>query len=107
MRDLSEILRDSIAIAEEQLEAARKLDAPTLQETTGFRRELLFELEVATKSPQAVTFEVEELVHTLHELDARLERLLTAGVATIERLRGGDEDVPVYTHEGRIKRNTP
>lgn|GEM_PF-6117879 len=106
MRDLGEILRDTIAITEEQIAAARTLDAAALNESTDFRKELLFELEVAMRNRQQLAPEQEELAHELRELDARLERLLTAGVATIETLRGGD-NVPVYTHEGRIKGNAP
>lgn len=104
MRDIGEILRDTIAITEEQIEAARSLNAESLNESTGYRKELLFELEVAMKAGRPLAPEEEDLAHDLRELDARLERLLTAGLATFEALRGGDE-VPVYNHEGRLSRS--
>lgn len=105
MRDLTEILRDFIAITEGQVESARGLDAEGLNESTDFRKELLFELEVAMKTDRVLTHQEEELVHELRELDGRLERLLTAGLATFEVLTGGAE-APVYNHEGRLTRNS-
>ncbi len=105
MRTIEEVLRDSIAIAAEQVEAARKLDTTALDESTTLRQELLFELDVATKHTASLSLESEELAHELRDLDARLERLLTAGLTTFEKVRAQNE-VPVYTHEGRIKGNT-
>ena len=104
MRPIGEILRDTIAITEEQIEAARKLNASALDESTGFRKELLFELEVAMKTSEALTPQDEELAYELRELDGRLERLLSAGVATFEALRG-EAEVPVYNQEGRLTRS--
>ncbi len=106
MRKLEEILRDTIAITEEQIESARALNADGLNETTTFRQELLFELEVAMKHTSTLSAEQEELAYELRELDARLERLLSAGLATFDALRN-DGAVPVYNHEGRIKGSTP
>jgi hypothetical protein len=105
LRTLDEVLRDCIAIAAEQIEAARTLDIAGLDEATALRKDLLFELDVATKNTTSLSSEAEELAHELRELDARLERLLTAGLTTIENIRS-QREVPVYTHEGRIKGNT-
>ena len=105
MRPIDEVLRDCIAIAAEQIEAARTLDVPALDDATALRKDLLFELDVATKNATPLSGEADELAHELRELDARLERLLTAGLTTIENIRS-QREVPVYTHEGRIKGNT-
>ena len=105
MRTLDEVLRDSIAIAAEQVEAARNLDTSALDEATALRKELLFELDVAVKNTSSVSNESEELAHELRDLDARLERLLTAGLTTFGKVRA-QREVPVYTHEGRIKGST-
>jgi D-serine deaminase-like pyridoxal phosphate-dependent protein len=105
VRTLEEIMRDCIAIAAEQIEAARKLDTPALDDSTALRKELLFELDVAVKNTATLTPEAEELAHELRDLDARLERLLTAGISTFDKVRA-QKEVPVYTHEGRIKGST-
>ena len=105
MRPLTEVLQDCIAIASEQVEAARTLNVVGLDEATAMRSDLVFELDVATKHTESLSDEAAELAFELSELDARLERLLAAGLSTIEKLRAGHE-VPVYTHEGRIKGST-
>jgi hypothetical protein len=112
VRDVNEILQDTIAIAEEQVESARQLDAGSLNESTGFREHLLVELEQAvnqrknTSDSTPLSLETEELVFQLAELDTRLETLLGAGIITIEKLRG-DGGPDTYTFEGRLKRSTP
>lgn len=112
VRDVNEILQDTIVIAEEQLDSARKLDANKLGESTGFREHLLVELEQAvnlrkeSSAEAPLSAESEELVFQLAELDARLETLLGAGIATIEKLRG-DCGPDTYTFDGRLKRSTP
>jgi hypothetical protein len=105
VRPLSEILRDTIAVTEEQLDAARTLNVSLLDETTGLRQELLSELEGALSAHQSLAGDEQELVYELSELDARLERILVAGVSTLEALRGGG-GAPVYNHEGRLSRST-
>ena len=105
MRPLSEILRDTIAVTEEQLDAARTLNVALLDETTGLRQELLMELEGAMQAHHSLASDEQELAYELSELDARLERILVAGVSTLEALRGGGE-APVYNHEGRLSRST-
>jgi len=112
VRDVNEILRDTIAIAEEQVEAARSLDAAALTESTGFREHLLVELEQAVNERKELAgagplpLDTEELVFQLAELDTRLETLLGIGITTIEKLRG-TSDPDTYTFEGRLKRSTP
>ena len=105
MRTLEDVLRDSIALAAEQVEAARKLDVAALDDATALRNEILFELDVAVKNTPSLSPEAEELVHELLDFDARLERLLTAGLTTFDKVRA-QKEVPVYTHEGRIKGST-
>ena len=112
VRDVNEILRDSIAIAEEQVEAARRLDVAALTESTGFREDLVVELEQAVSARKSLSpggrlpNDTEELVFQLSELDTRLEILLGAGLTTIEKLRGAT-GTDTYTFEGRLKGSTP
>lgn len=106
VRSLSEILADTLAIAETQLEAARTLDVPALNEATALRGELAFELQIALEGKPDRTADVEELVFQLTEIDDRLQTILIAGAAAIERLRSAD--LPeTYTSEGRLKRSSP
>ena len=111
VRELNEILRDTVAIAEEQVEAARNLDVAALTEATGCREHLLDELNQAmegrrSQASAALSEETEGLVFQLADLDARLETLLGAGLSTIEKLRGSRKP-DTYTFEGRLKESTP
>ena len=76
VRELNEILRDTVAIAEEQVEAARNLDVAALTEATGCREHLLDELNQAmegrrSQASAALSEETEGLVFQLADLDAR------------------------------------
>ena len=112
VRDVKEILRDSIAIAEEQVDAARRLDVAALTESTGCREDLVEELAQAVSAQTALSEggslqgDMEELVFQLSELDTRLETLLGAGLTTLEKLRGA-RGPDTYTFEGRLKGSTP
>ena len=72
------------------------------------RSDLVFELDVATKHTESLSDEAAELAFELSELDARLERLLAAGLSTIEKLRAGirREQVPteLLNHHTAITR---
>jgi hypothetical protein len=112
VRHVNEILRDSIAIAEEQVEAARRLDVAALTESTGFREDLVTELAQAVDAEKTMSnggnlpHDTEELAFQLSELDTRLETLLGAGLTTLEKLRGA-RSPDTYTFEGRLKGSTP
>lgn len=105
-RDVTEILEDTIAIAEDQIEAAKMLNVSALNEATQARQELLFELEVAMANAGSTSIDVSELSFQLEELDRRLNTLLSAGLAALERIRSGAKP-ETYTHEGRLKRGHP
>ncbi len=80
-RSLAKLLKDSIELAEVQLDAARSLDHEALQEATDARSDLLFKLQALAPDGLDAAAQDErtrELALELAELDYRLNRILGA-----------------------------
>lgn len=103
-RDLASTLRESIEVAEAQLEAARTLDVEGLRAATARRQDLVFELERYTDAEMkaAGTTGTRELALDLAELDHRLGRILAAAADTFERLQP-EQASTTYSADGRMR----
>lgn len=104
-RPLVDLLEDSIACAEVQLEAARSLDTEQLSLATARRQDLLFEMEAegAPRLLAEMDDEAQALAFELRALDARLERILQSGIRVFQGLNTGGDAPPVYSSNGRIR----
>lgn len=107
-RPLVDLIEDSIACAEVQLDAARRLDAARLREATERRQDLLFEIEAegADRLRAETDEEVIELVQELRALDRRLERVLSSGVSVLRRAADAGRRAATYAPNGRIRGTT-
>jgi len=98
------LLRRMIEVAEEQVNAAKKIDIKTLQDATERRQDLLFQLEIERESqdihPTAI---LQELSSELQAIDERLMAILgTLSNAAYEA--GISRRVTTYSSTGEIKR---
>lgn len=102
-----ELLTDSLALAEAQLEAARTLDAATLQDVSEARAELLEEL--AQVDPEAVraSTELRDLALQLSELDQRLSTVLEAALSAFRGATASPDGPATYTSSGQLRGGTP
>ena len=95
------LLHNMVLIAEEQLKAARKMDAEALQEATAQRQDLLFELEL--EIGQVVqTEEISALQEKLEKIDKRLMDVLEVISDTCQVLNPPKAPT-VYTDKGKIR----
>ena len=98
------LLRRMIEVAEEQVQAAKKIDIEVLQRATERRQDLLFQLEIE-KSNQDIeaTPILQELSSELQAIDERLMAILgTLSNAAYEA--GISRRVTTYSSTGKIKR---
>ncbi len=104
-RPLVDLIEDSIACAEVQLDAARRLDGARLQDATRRRQDLLFEIEAeGIERLQAETDdEVRELIAELRDLDRRLTRVLESGARVLNDLGPSRPPQAVYAPNGRMR----
>jgi hypothetical protein len=103
MRAAEMLLKNILAVAEEQIKCARSLDVLGLGEATARRQSLLFELELEYNSKNIeITPEFRELRRKLEVVDSRLmEILMTVSEACSV---GVPTNSPfVYGSNGRIR----
>jgi hypothetical protein len=108
-RSLAKLLKDSIELAEVQLDAARSLDHEALQEATDARSDLLFKLQALAPDGLDAAAQDErtrELALELAELDYRLNRILGAALRTFERLIPKQDGPETYSAAGRLRGGT-
>ena len=98
------LLRRMIEVAEEQVQAAKKIDIQALQVATERRQDLLFQLEIEKSSQDVeVTIILQELSSELQAIDERLMAILgTLSNAAYEA--GISRRVTTYSSTGKIKR---
>ena len=98
------LLRRMIEVAEEQVNAAKKIDIKTLQDATERRQDLLFQLEIERESQEIdPTPILQELSSELQAIDERLMAVLgTLSNAAYEA--GISRRVTTYSNTGEIKR---
>ena len=98
------LLRRMIEVAEEQVNAAKKIDIKTLQDATERRQDLLFQLEIERESQEIhPTPILQELSSELQAIDERLMAILgTLSNAAYEA--GISRRVTTYSNTGEIKR---
>lgn len=95
------LLHNMVLIAEEQLAAARKMDAIALQEATAKRQDLLFELELE-KGHVVASDEIHALQEKLENIDKRLMDVLQI-VSDTCKVLNPPKAPTTYTPKGRIK----
>lgn len=101
-RPLADLLEDSIACAEAQIDAVKALDVEQLRVLTAKREDLLFLIKSeGTERLEEADEETLDLVAELRELDERLERLLNSGLGVLHRVRTGQP--PTYAPDGRLR----
>jgi phosphoribosyl-ATP pyrophosphohydrolase len=98
------LLRRMIEVAEEQVNAAKKIDIKALQDATERRQDLLFQLEIERESQDIqATPILQELSSELQAIDERLMAVLgTLSNAAYEA--GISRRVTTYSNTGEIKR---
>ena len=98
------LLRRMIEVAEEQVNAAKKIDIKALQDATERRQDLLFQLEIERESQDIdPTPILQELSSELQAIDERLMAILgTLSNAAYEA--GISRRVTTYSNTGEIKR---
>ena len=98
------LLRRMIEVAEEQVQAAKKIDIKELQIATERRQDLLFQLEIEKENHEVVSTPVlQELSSELQAIDERLMAILgTLSNAAYEA--GISRRVTTYSNSGIIKR---
>lgn len=101
--DPIELLTDSLALAEAQLEAAKAMDVEALREATAARQDLLFELKHAQRDGLAEDPRLLELLREHREIDDRLEAVLQSALTAFRgALHPGDTGT-TYLADGRIR----
>lgn len=95
------LLHNMVLVAEEQLAAARKMDADALTEATNRRQDLLFELELE-KGHIEPSEEIKTLQERLENIDKRLMDVLQIVSDTCQVLNPPKAPT-VYTQKGKIK----
>ena len=95
------LLHNLLLVAEEQLRAAKKMDAYALQEATAKRQDLLFELELE-KGHVVKSEEILALQEKLENIDNRLMDVLRIVSDTCQVLNPPKAPT-TYTHKGTIK----
>ena len=107
-RPLVDLIEDSIACAEVQLDAARRLDSGRLREATQRRQDLLFEIEAGGRDrlESETDDEVIELAEELRALDRRLDRVLSSGVSVLRKVVDAGRTPETYGSNGRIRGTT-
>lgn len=98
-----ELLIDSLALAEAQLEAARTLDIVGLTEASEARQSVLLELEHVDPSKVRGVPELEELVLQNQELDERLAVVLEAASAAFRAVTSAGSGPSVYNSSGQLR----
>ena len=98
------LLRRMIEVAEEQVQAAKKIDIQALQLATERRQDLLFQLEIEKSNQEInITNVLQELSSELQSIDERLMAILgTLSNAAYEA--GISRRVTTYSNTGKIKR---
>lgn len=101
-RPLTDLLEDSVACAEAQVEAVKAFDVERLRALTAEREDLLFLIRSEGKQRlEEADDETRALAAELRELDERLERLLNSGLGVLHRVRTGQP--PTYAPDGRLR----
>ena len=95
------LLHNMVLVAEEQLRAAKKMDAFALQEATAKRQDLLFELELE-KGQVVPSEEITALQEKLENIDKRLMDVLQI-VSDTCKVLNPPKAPTTYTQKGRIK----
>ena len=104
MNPVEHLLASMIEAAEEQIEAARKLDPISLELATARRQDMLFELELERENNNInVTDLAKEQLGKLEQLDGRLMALLET-VSLAAQRAGVGKTTPVYGSDGRVQR---
>jgi hypothetical protein len=101
--DPLELLTDSLALAEAQLEAAKALDLEALRETTAARQDLLFELKHAGLDALRADPRAEELLAEHREIDDRLEAVLHSALTALRGALDTGAGGATYLADGRIR----
>jgi hypothetical protein len=101
-----ELLTDSLALAEAQLEAARTLDIDALTESSEARQAILLELEQVDPNQVRSDPELEELVLQNQEIDERLMVVLEGATAAFRAVTAGDGP-SVYNASGQLRGGAP
>jgi hypothetical protein len=103
-RPLEEILEDSLAVAEQQLTAARALDVEALREATNRRQDLNFELELIEAEELDIRGDtlIEGLLLDLQQIDRRITAVVGAANAVFSTLIPR-EPPPTYSATGRLR----
>jgi hypothetical protein len=95
------LLHHMVAIAEEQLVAAKKMDAYALENATSRRQDLVFELELE-RGHIVPSEEITELQEKLENIDKRLMDVLQI-VSDACQVLNPPKAPTTYTEKGRIK----
>ena len=104
MNPAERLLERLIKVAQQQIEVAKQLDPVRLEELTGERRDLLFELELEKENNNInVSPKLKELKEKLDVLDNRLIVILATVNKAMEGLKTS-EAIKTYGANGRMKR---
>ena len=104
MNSIEYLMRSMIEAAEQQIEAAKKLNPQHLQIATEHRQDLLFQLEIERKNGEIdVTDTLLELSSQLRAADDRLMALLKT-VSDAAFQAGIGKKTTVYNARGKIHR---
>lgn len=102
MHSAEQLVAELLTTAQEQLQAAKRLDVLALGDATARRQDLLFELEVEFDQIQHNT-SLQEQVRELEELDRRLKEVLATVSHVCEQVR--PRKAPsIYGSNGRLRR---
>lgn len=104
---LAELLEDSLALAEAQLEAARTLDAVGLDEATVARQDVLFELNLIDPDEILADPGLRKLVEQNHEIDQRLTTVLEAALSVFRAVGESVGKPSTYDATGQLRGGSP
>ena len=104
MNPAERLMENLVSSIEEQITAAKKLDAERLGEATAYRQDLLFELELERKNNNVVVTEkMKKLQYQISRLDERLMAILSTVNKACEGMKT-NTPAKVYGANGRIRR---
>jgi hypothetical protein len=105
--DPIELLTDSLALAEAQLEAAKTMDVEALRDATAARQDLLFELQHAGTDALRDDPRLLPLLREHREIDDRLEAVLQSAVTALRGALDPGSAGTTYLADGRIRGGRP
>lgn len=103
MHSSEQLIAEILTAAQEQLQAAKRLDVMALGEATARRQDLLFELEVEFDK-LAESDSLRSKIKELQELDRRLKEVLSTVSHVCEQVRPRKAPA-IYGSNGRLRRS--